>query len=104
MRQYTTPTLSLKIQGQHLSGKDVYVTLVCGKRRTELTFTAPDIDVTEDGDDTYIDFTLTQEQTAQLPPGGTVQIQVNWMIGSSRFSTNIKDLYVRENLLKRILP
>lgn len=105
MRQYTTPTVRLRVKDESLIGTDVYVTLRYGKKRTTMEIPQSDITLTEDGNDTLIKFTLTQEQTAKFSVGDIIEYEVNYMSGHTRPATDIAySKPVKENLLKRILP
>lgn len=102
MRQYTTPTLELKVVGQKIADEDIYVTVKY--HDGEMTFQKPIITATEDEKDTTIAVPFTQEQTALFNVGENVSIQVNWMSGDTRCATNIAYVRVTENLLKETLP
>lgn len=105
MRQYTTPTVTLRVKDESLIGTDVYVTLRYGKRRKTMEIPQADLRITEDGNDTIIRFTLSQEQTGQFSPGDIIEYEVNYMSGHTRPATDIAySNPVKENLLKRILP
>lgn len=103
MRQYTTPTISLLVKGVDLTAADdVYVTFSDRTRAISLTIDTPT--VAASGDDTQVTVTLTQEQTAQFVANTLSDVQVNWMVSSARYATEIVSINVYENLLKEILP
>ena len=106
-KEFTTPILKFKVAEHLIAEKDIYVTISDGfDDEKDLVFRSgdPALVITEQGEDTYFDLTLTQEQTAAFGNGTIVALDVNWMDGSIRHATN--DIYykVTRNLLKRILP
>ena len=102
MRQYTTPTLTLTVEGVDLTAADdVYVTI--SDRDRDVTVTNDSPTVTTDGTDSTVEITLTQEETAMFPANERSGIEVNWMKNGARFATEIAYINVRENLLKVVL-
>lgn len=102
MRQYTTPTLSIKVKGVDLTAADsVWVTLANTARTNVITKDEPTLAVS--GSDTNISVTLTQEETRRFSPRAKVDIQVNWMTGDVRCATDIASVTAFENLLKEII-
>ena len=103
MRQYTTPTLSIKVKGVDLtSAESVWVTIANTARNVIIT--KDDSTLTVDNGDTICTVTLSQDETRRFPPKANVSIQVNWMTGNVRCATNIASVTVFENLLKEVLP
>ena len=98
-RQYTTPTIQLRIDGHDLTGADVYVTF----QSKGQVVTVEDADITACSHGTVIDVKLTQEQTAAFFPGEVVKVQVNWMDGDERYATDVATILWKENLLKEVL-
>ncbi len=99
MRRYTTPTISLTVEGVDLTGMDTYVTISQGG--TELTVT--NAAASFDGADTTIALALTQEQTERFRVG-EAKVQVNWVGGDGmRNATTIGRLQVDDNLLRRVV-
>ena len=106
MINYTTPTISLTVEGVDLSGMDVYVSLEQGK--TELTKTGTDLIIEpivgEGTTDTSITLTLTQEESAAFDFGKSVSVQVNFIDSSGvRDATEIKTIPVMRNLLDEVI-
>lgn len=103
MRQYTTPTIQLLVKGVDLTAADdVWVTFSDRTRAIVLTLDSPT--VAASGDDTQVSVTLTQAQTAQFIANTLSDVQVNWMVSTARYATDIMSINVYENLLKEILP
>ena len=99
MRRFTTPTLSLVVEGVDITGMDVYVTISQGS--TELTVTNAPMEF--DGEGTAIALALTQEQTERFRVG-EAKVQVNWVGGDGmRNATTIGRLQVDDNLLRRVV-
>ena len=106
MINYTTPTLSLTVEGVDLTGMDIYVSLEQGQK--ELTKTGEDLIIEpivgEATTDTKITFTLTQEESAFYDFGKSVSVQVNWISSSNvRDATEIKTIPVMRNLLDEVI-
>lgn len=99
MRRYTTPTHTLTVEGADLTGASIWVTY---EGSAGNTFTVTDMDVTLDGEDTVLEITLTEEQTASLATG-KARVQVNWTNGGRRAATVIRTVKVTENLLEKDL-
>lgn len=111
MRQYTTPTLELRIAGVVLDADDkVWVSLEQGPDDTpnhawtkhlDIEIAPEDVDV--DGTDTVVNMTLTQNQSAGFAPG-RVNVQVNWVTaGGKRSATDIKRMDVGRNLMEQVV-
>lgn len=99
MRRYTTPTIELTVEGHDLTASDVYVTM----RQQGRELTVEDADVTLDGGDTVITFSLTQEQSATFREG-RARVEVNWVDADGfRNATSIGELAVTPNLLNRVV-
>ena len=106
MINYTTPTISLTVEGVDLSGMDVYVSLEQGQK--ELTKTGDDLIIEPiigaETTDTKITFTLTQEESATFNFGKSVSVQVNFINSSGvRDATEIKTIPVMRNLLDEVI-
>lgn len=106
MINYTTPTISLTVEGVDLSGMDTYVSLEQGNK--ELTKTGDDLIIEpivgEETTDTAITFTLTQEESAFYDFGKSVSVQVNWISSAGvRDATEIKTIPVMRNLLDKVV-
>lgn len=102
MRQYTTPTLSIKVKGVDLTAADsVWVTIANTARTVSITKDEPTMTVS--GSDTNVTISLTQDETRRFVPKAKVDIQVNWMTGSVRCATDIASVTAFENLLKEII-
>lgn len=102
MIKYTTPTISLTVEGVDITAHDIYVTLEQGT--TELIKTGSDLIVSTDEGDTSIIFTLTQEESAMFDYNNRAAIQVNWITSSGvRSATEIKSIGVLRNLLDKVI-
>lgn len=109
MIQYTTPTITLIIEGVDIFDNDIYVSLEQREPKlVELTKTGGDLDVrTEvvgERTDTIIDCYLTQEETAGFDIRTKVAVQVNWIDGDGvRAATEMAFLRIAPNLLDKVL-
>lgn len=102
MNRYTTPTLTLTIEGINLTGMDVYVTFAQG--RVVLTKTLDDgVALAINSGNSVLSVYLDQRETATLGTGNA-RVQVNWINASgTRVATRIKEVSVRQNLLEEVL-
>lgn len=102
MKRYTTPTITVTLQGIDLTGCDIYVTY---KQGSKLTLTIWDVDYEFDGTDSIISYTLSQEQTAMFKAGSSATIQINWVTpAGKRDATDEKPIAsIEENNLKQVL-
>lgn len=102
MINYTTPTITLTIEGVDLTSKDVYVTFEQGAH--QLTKKGNQLYVSTEGTDTIITMTLTQEESATFDYSKNVAIQVNWISPDGvRSATEIKKIDVMRNLLDEVI-
>ena len=106
MINYTTPTISLVVEGVDISGNDVYVSLEQGK--LELTKSGASLNITTETvqqvTNTNITLTLTQEESASFDYNKNVSVQVNWITsGGVRSATEIKTISVMKNLLDEVI-
>lgn len=106
MINYTTPTISLAVEGVDLTGMDTYVSLEQGSKK--LTKTGDDLIIEpivgEETTDTSITFTLTQEESAFYDFGKSVSVQVNWISSAGvRDATEVKTIPVMRNLLDKVI-
>ena len=106
MINYTTPTISLVVEGADLSGNDVYVSLEQGTH--ELTKSGTSLNITTETvqhvTNTNITLTLTQEESASFDYNKNVSVQVNWITsGGVRSATEIKTIGVMRNLLDEVI-
>ncbi|MBR5409239.1 MAG: hypothetical protein IK104_01085 [Clostridia bacterium] len=96
MTIWTTPSLEIEIPEREIPDYDqIHVTLQQG--RTEIDITAFEL-----VDAHTLRIRLTQEQSGLLNPG-TVGVQVNLLSGALRDATEIANLDVGDNLLRRRL-
>jgi len=105
MIRYTTPTNALKVKGLDLGEYDVYVTFTQKPKgsRNETILTVPATNIEFDGEDSDIQITLTQQQTAQFVEG-PCSIQVNYIdVNGLRNATKKHTIMVHDNLLKEVL-
>lgn len=105
MINYTTPSLTLVVDGIDISAYDIYATLEQGlnkltKATDELTV---DTETVGGKTNTVITMTLTQEESAKFFYDKPVNAQVNWLVDGQRFATDIKQIPVMRNLLNRII-
>ena len=106
MINYTTPTITLIVEGIDISNMDVYVTLQQGcmemtKRGADLVVTAIQ---NTDTIDTSIVFTLSQEESASFRFNQAASIQVNWISQQGiRGASEIKGVPVLRNLLDEVI-
>lgn len=106
MIRFTTPTISLVVEGVDISDKDIRVTLEQGN--VELTKKGTDLIVSttthEQVTDTNIQFALTQEESASFRLNAQCSVQVNWIDSSGvRAATEIKSVPVMRNLLDKVI-
>lgn len=106
MINYTTPTISLVVEGTDISTHDVYVTLEQGKKK--LTKSGADLHITTETHgqttDTNITMTLTQEESASFDYNRNVAIQVNYITSQGvRDATEMKNIGVMRNLLDEVI-
>lgn len=106
MINYTTPTITLIVEGVDLTGKDIYATFEQGcrqltKKGTDMTITT---EVVQDRTDTVLTMTLTQEESASFDFNRNASVQVNWIsAGGVRGATEIKGIGVMRNLLDEVI-
>lgn len=106
MINYTTPTITLIVEGVDITNDDVYVSLKQGS--IEITKTDADLTVNSEtiGEitNTKIEFTLTQQESAAFSTKDVVSAQVNWINADGvRAATGITTLKVRRNLLDEVI-
>ena len=106
MIKYTTPTITLVVEGVDLTGKNIYATLEQGCR--ELTKKGSEMTVTTEtvGErtDTVLTMVLSQEESASFDFNRNVYIQVNWIASNGvRAATEIKAILVMKNLLDEVI-
>lgn len=101
LAQYTTPSPTIRVYGVDLTPYDVMVSI-----RQEplphhgcplIDIDGGEVTLTKDGDDTLLQFSLTQEQTGRLYTG-IAAVQVNYGSGSARMATSICTARVTRNL------
>ena len=102
MIKYTTPTISLIVEGADITAHDIYVTLEQGTN--ELIKKGSDLNVSTEEDGTKIIFTLTQEESASFDYNNRAAVQVNWITSQGvRSATEIKSIGVMRNLLDKVV-
>ena len=104
MINYTTPSITLEVEGADLTSQDVYVTIVQGS--IELTKSGQALTVSYDSeqDTSTIVFVLSQEESAQFAFSRSAQLQVNFINSSGvRDATNIATIDVLKNLLDEVI-
>lgn len=106
MINYTTPTITLTVEGVDLTGKDVYASFEQGRR--ELVKKNEDMTIStetvEGRTDTVLSMLLSQEETASFDFDRSVLVQVNWIsVGGIRCATEIKKIGVMRNLLDEVV-
>lgn len=102
MINYTTPTITLIVEGADLTGQEVYVTLE--QSGVELTKNGEDLTISTEDEDTIIVFTLTQVESAYFDYEKKAQVQVNFISPAGvRDATNIAQISVFKNLLDKVV-
>lgn len=106
MINYTTPTITLTVEGVDLTGKNIYATLEQGCR--QLTKKGTDMTVTTETvsgrTDTILTMMLTQNESALFDFNKNASVQVNWITaGGVRGATEIKKIDVMRNLLDEVI-
>lgn len=105
MINYTTPTLTLVVDGINISTYDIYATLEQGLNKLTKTGDELTVDTETVGQktNTVITMTLTQQESATFFYDKPVNAQVNWLVDGKRFATDIKTIPVMRNLLNRVI-
>lgn len=105
MRQYTTPTLIINLlKADGTPALDVIFDYLILTLRSEDKKFMKNFTVRYDEiEEAQFEVTLTQEDTAGLPIGGSLKAEINWFIDDRRFATAIKELSVRKNLLDEVV-
>ena len=106
MINYTTPTITLTVEGVDITSCDVYVSLEQGS--TEITKSGTDLTLATEAvghnTNTTISFALTQEESGSFNVKLPVSLQVNWINSSGvRTATEIVSLPVMKNLLNEVV-
>ena len=102
MINYTTPTISLTVEGIDLTEQDIYVSLE--QVRAELTKKGDSLTVSYSEGNTNITFDLSQEESAMFKFDKPVEVQVNWIsVSGVRAATEIKTIGVMRNLLDKVI-
>ena len=105
MINYTTPTITLTVEGVNISAFDIFVTLEQGK--TELTKTGAELTISTETvgqiTNTIISFMLSQKESASFDYSRYVDVQVNWFNNGTRNATEIERIEVMRNLLDRVI-
>ena len=99
MRRYTTPTVTVEVEGVDLTTSTVLVTFQ--QRNNRLTVEGPSM--TLQGEDTIISVPLSQLQTGGFAEG-SIEVQVNWLDGyGHRDATTVAAIQVERNLLAEVV-
>lgn len=99
MRRYTTPTVTVEVEGVDLTESTVLVTFQ--QRTNRLTVEGPSMEL--QGEDTIISIPLSQLQTGGFAEG-SVEVQVNWLDGyGHRDATTVGAIKVERNLLAEVV-
>lgn len=102
MIRYTTPTITLTVEGVDLTSADVYVSMEQGSLKFVKSGDA--ITKTYNDPDTTITVTLTQEESAKFVEKQAVSVQINWIeADGKRSATQVKGISVARNLLDEVL-
>lgn len=106
MIQFTTPTITIRVQGVDITTYDVDVSLRQTIRKYESVHTVDiggaDVAMTLDGSDTLVTVSLSQEQTGGFVEG-PVDVQVNYGSGNLRMATNVVTVQMGRNLYDQTL-
>lgn len=103
MRQYTTPTLNITIKyrdGEIAS--DLEFDYLIFSLRSECFGLDRKIEKNQVIDGMF-SVTFTQEETAMLTKGQTIEMELNFMNNDNRFATNIQKMRVDKNLLNEVM-
>lgn len=99
MRRYTTPTVTVEVEGVDLTTSTVLVTFQ--QRSNRLTVEGPSMAL-QDGN-TVISIPLSQLQTGGFAEG-SVEVQVNWLDSyGHRDATTVGAIQVERNLLAEVV-
>ena len=99
MIRYTTPTITLTVEGVDLTTSTVLVTFQ--QRSNRLTVEGPSMAL--QGEDTVISIPLSQLQTGGFSEG-SVEVQVNWLDGyGHRDATTVAAIQGECNLLAEVV-
>lgn len=99
MKRFTTPTITLTVEGIDLTKYKLYVTFKQGY----IKFTKTDVTASADNGNTVITVNLTQEETGKLKKG-SCKVQINWMDDNGRRNAvDIGVIEVDENLLDEVI-
>lgn len=99
MRRYTTPTVTVEVEGVDLTSSTVLVTFQ--QRSNRLTVEGPTMTLQDE--DTIISVPLSQLQTGGFAEG-SVEVQVNWLDGyGHRNATTVGAIQVERNLLAEVV-
>lgn len=101
MVSYTTPQITLLIEGIDLTGqdKDIYVSI---GNKCLVTKSGEDVSAVLSGEDTLVYVRLTQEESARLL--GLCKVQVNWINDQGiREATEIETIEVTPNMLQEVI-
>lgn len=98
MRQFTTPTHEIVVEGIDLTGCDVHVTYTQGKYVRDVT-----VEPEFDGTDTHLYVPWGQAESGQFKVGAA-SVQVNWIYeDGNRNATNDFTFKITKNLLARVI-
>ena len=103
MRQYTTPTLNITLK--HKDGtvaSDVEFNYLIFSLRSACYKIDRKIESSEVVDGAF-SVTFTQEETSKMKLGDTVEMELNFFLGDTRFATNIKRIDIDRNLLQKVI-
>ena len=107
MRIFTTPTLTLQVEGVDLTGED-HVAFSLSDPTESHVVTKEDnaLTLTKVGSDTKVSMTLTQAESGSFKPNKMGKAEVNWWnnSGTSRGATEIVDIPIKNNILKKVKP
>lgn len=106
MINYTTPTITLTIEGTDITANEIYVTIQ--QREHKMTKGPNDLTATAithgQQTDTKVELTLTQRESAYFDYQMPASVQVNWISPDGiRGATRIKKLDVLKNLLDEVV-
>lgn len=99
--RFTTPPISLLVEGVDITSADVYVTVKQGPNEINLTDT--DLTMSYANSNTTVTFALTQVQAGSLNANYFSEVQVNWIAGGVRYATEIARVKIYDNLLDEVI-
>lgn len=103
MRQYTTPTITIRILKQdETPATDLFFDYLIFTLKYKGERIDRRVDASEVTDGVFT-VEYTQEETGSLPQSGNVLAEINFIAGNKRLATKIKTLSVDGNLIDEVV-